>query len=188
MPNKRNDLRIKYTKLVIKKALFELMLTQPLSRITVTDICNTAEINRGTFYKYYNDPKDLLIQIENHLIVEIQEVLDKTLGTGTYYESLLKALDYTAKSSELCKILFSNNGDPEFIQRILSLAHDKTIGVYQASAPKASKEKLELLYIFISNGIIGIMKNWINSDMAESPEELAELLSKLITQCISISA
>ena len=83
MNEKKPDRRIRYTKMVIKQALFKLMKDNPINKITVTEICESAEINRGTFYTYYTDPYDLMAQIENELYSEINRVLEESLAIGT---------------------------------------------------------------------------------------------------------
>ena len=42
-----------------------------LDAVTVTDICNAADVNRGTFYKYYRDVCDLFEKTEDDFIEEI---------------------------------------------------------------------------------------------------------------------
>ena len=54
------DRRIRYTKMFLKDSLLELLQKKPLSRITVTELCQMAEINRSTYYVYYKDPLDQL--------------------------------------------------------------------------------------------------------------------------------
>lgn len=184
MEGKKADRRIRYTKMVIKQALLDLMGKRPVSKITVTEICELADINRGTFYTYYTDPNDLLMKIEDELFMEIKSVLEKALVVGTNYEFLIELLEYTAQNISLCKIVFSANGDKDFIKRILNLAHDKSILQYHTFAPEVSIDKLELLFIFVSNGIIGIVQDWIENDMKQSPKEIAEFISKLINKCI----
>ena len=61
------DRRTKYTKMGLQNSLFELLKQKSIDKITVTDICHLADINRGTFYYYYTDVIDLLNQIENEL-------------------------------------------------------------------------------------------------------------------------
>lgn len=46
--------------MMIRESFIQLLKEQPVSKITVTKICEMAEINRATFYKYYNDAFDLL--------------------------------------------------------------------------------------------------------------------------------
>ena len=44
------DRRTRYTRQTIRDTLLELMAHKPFPRITVTEVCKLAEINRGTFY------------------------------------------------------------------------------------------------------------------------------------------
>ena len=56
----KTDARVRYTKMVIKQCFFRLIRQKSISKITVKEICEFAQINRSTFYKYYADPYDLL--------------------------------------------------------------------------------------------------------------------------------
>lgn len=50
MPGIKGNRRTLYTKKIIKESLIELLQTNDIHQITVTNICNKADINRGTFY------------------------------------------------------------------------------------------------------------------------------------------
>ena len=43
-----------------RKALLKLMQSKNFSEITVSELCKTAELSRGTFYRYYTNTNDLL--------------------------------------------------------------------------------------------------------------------------------
>ena len=62
------DARIRYTKMVIQESFAALLKERPINRITVKEICEGAEINRATFYKYYADAYDLLDKIEEQVL------------------------------------------------------------------------------------------------------------------------
>ena len=79
------DRRTKYTKSVIRQALFDLLKEKPLNKITVTDICKMADINRSTFYSYYEDVYALLTQIKNELIENIVQHLQMITGLTISY-------------------------------------------------------------------------------------------------------
>ncbi len=179
MEDKKSDRRTKYTKMVIKQALLDLMAEYTLNKITVTDICKQAEINRGTFYSYYNDPFDLLNQIEDEFFVDIKAVLEKSQVLDDDYAFLVKILEYIAKNSALCRVILGLNGDKLFVQKLVNLAHDKSISEYQALASGATKDDLELIFTFISDGIVGVIQHWLQNDLKQSPEELAELIRKM---------
>ena len=52
---KKEDGRVRYTKMRIRSAFYELLQKTEYEKITVTSICDLAEINRATFYKHYLD-------------------------------------------------------------------------------------------------------------------------------------
>ena len=52
-------MRRQTTKELIVGTFFELALTKPVSSITVSEICRTADISRPTFYKYFVDKDEL---------------------------------------------------------------------------------------------------------------------------------
>ena len=57
------DLRIIKTKRSIRNALFQLLSQKPLEQITVRELAQQAEINKGTFYLHYHDIYDLVHQL-----------------------------------------------------------------------------------------------------------------------------
>lgn len=62
------DRRIQKTKDAIIKAFVELMAEKNFEQITINEIADRADVNRGTVYLHYVDKYDLLDQcIETHL-------------------------------------------------------------------------------------------------------------------------
>ena len=66
---KRDDRRARYTKMVIHDAFLELLESEGFDKMSVTDICKRADVNRGTFYLHYEDKYALLDEL-------IDEALD----------------------------------------------------------------------------------------------------------------
>lgn len=73
----KTDARVRYTKMVIKQCFFRLIRQKSISKITVKEICEFAQINRSTFYKYYADPYDLLEKLEEEAILGITQMIDE---------------------------------------------------------------------------------------------------------------
>ena len=65
------DRRVKYTKKIIKETTLSLLKEKDISKITISEICTLADINRATFYRYYLDIYDLLEKIEEEFILEL---------------------------------------------------------------------------------------------------------------------
>ena len=75
----RTDRRTRYTRQAIKEILLEELKTKPYSKITVTEICKKAEMNRGTFYLHYYDIDDVLNDILEDFLSDTSGVLDHIL-------------------------------------------------------------------------------------------------------------
>ncbi|MFD2880770.1 TetR/AcrR family transcriptional regulator [Paenibacillus rhizoplanae] len=63
-----------YKKMVIKESLLKLLTERSINKVTVTDICREANINRNTFYSHYASQFELLSTIENDLYEEIKQL------------------------------------------------------------------------------------------------------------------
>ena len=63
------DRRTRYTLMVIREAFYDLLEKKSFEKITVSDLCKQAQINRGTFYLHYEDKYALLTEL-------IDEALD----------------------------------------------------------------------------------------------------------------
>ena len=53
-----NDHRTRLTKMMIRKAFMDLLKQKPIQSISIRELCETAGINRGTFYTHYADIYD----------------------------------------------------------------------------------------------------------------------------------
>lgn len=64
----KTDARVRYTRMRIREAFLACLAEKPVSKITVKELCDMAEINRATFYKHYADPFDLLDKLEGEAL------------------------------------------------------------------------------------------------------------------------
>ena len=101
MKNPKVDRRIRKTRDTLKRTLAELVREKDLRDITVRDITEKADLNRGTFYLHYKDVYDLMEKMEDDLISEIQEMIDTSRpkpapgksSSKPVFETLLPMLD-----------------------------------------------------------------------------------------------
>lgn len=172
--------RVKYTKMVLRTSLLELMETQPINKITVKEICTLADVNRGTFYAHYSDPYDLLSQIEQELYEAIEQSLERSSTekpTSTLLSDIFAAI---AEQGDLCRILFSEYGDRKFIQEIVYMAHDRSMKEWRVKDGPAWWP--DALYAFSAHGIGGAIENWVKTGMQQSPQEMAALVEMVSNQ------
>ena len=157
------------------------MANKPINQITIIEICELADVNRGTFYKHYTDQYNLLKEIQDELDSEIKAALDKNLSATASSSTIMsEMIRYFASQSALCKVVFSKYGDAEFLKRLMYNAHDKSINEWKTKAKRSGGKELEMFYTFIANGIAAVIQGWIDNDMEETPQEIAVFIEKSI--------
>lgn len=61
------DLRVIKTIEAIKKSFSELICEKPYGRITVRELCERAQINKKTFYNYYETLDALVVEMQDEM-------------------------------------------------------------------------------------------------------------------------
>lgn len=172
------DARSRYTKNIIKESFLSLLNTHPLNKITVKEICELSEINRATFYKYYENAYDLLDKLE-------QEILNKLLSNietspknnlGTIFRIVLNDIK---NNYDEYKVLFAAHGET-FKDRIFAICYGDNMNTINALFPDASNQHKEWLYYFIAEGCNGVLNKWIENKMSDDIEEIVTFCEQLI--------
>jgi AcrR family transcriptional regulator len=175
----KSDRRVRYTRMVLKQALLSLMLERPITRITVTEICERAEVNRATFYAHYADPYDLLARIENELFESIRRSIAGGLSSGSLRRILTDICSFIRENGALCRVIFSEYGDREFLERVLNIARVESVALWRSIVPHAGERELERMYAFFSQGSAAVIRGWVLSGMQDAPEEIAAFLERI---------
>ena len=175
--------RVRLSKQLLKDSLIGLLNEKSIHTISVREICENAQINRTTFYKYYGSQYDLLECIENELLMEIDGCLDPS-DNGNFYIRLEKVLSHAMDNRELCRLLFNNNVDPEFPGKLISLPRVQEM-LSQQLTGGYNEDEVKYISCFIVNGGFGIMRQWIHAANPESPKGIASLIDSIFARLFS---
>ena len=180
MPEKKQDARVRYTKMVIRNSLLELLRTKPIAKITVTEICERAGINRATFYAHYSDPSDLLHALELEVIEDVTRWVKPALtAVGSDLKDVLtRLIEYVGENADICSLLLSDRGDNSFQSKVVSVIEGQFISSW-ASARKISQEEAEYLYTFIALGSVGLIRKWLAEAAKKPASDIAELILRI---------
>ena len=184
-PETKVDRRVLYTKMFLKESLLDLMKEKPIDKITPTELCRRAEINRNTFYKHYYTTRDLLQEIEDEFSAQIVESLGAKLHQNDTLQLLQQICQIVLDKKEFCKILLSANGDPAFMQNVIMLGKGFILQSWEEMGVLLNEEKMEIAFAFIISGSVAIMRTWAAGDMSIPPQEIAELINRLTLSGIS---
>lgn len=172
------DARTKYTKKIIRDCFFNLLKEKPLNRITVKEICEQADINRTTFYRYYEDPFDLMDQIEKELLDSFQSYI-RTFANRDIKSAIEAMFSAIANNREVYQILISENGDRQYIHRMVTDSYHIFRKNWEKQYPKLTENQCRWLYYYIAQGCVTITIDWLNSGMKESPAEMASFIAEI---------
>lgn len=173
------DHRIRVTKMLIRRALTDLLRQKPIQSISIKELCETAGINRGTFYAHYTDIYDLRKQIEDDMLSDFLEALKPMLS---YAEKDLTPLKITTgifqclkENADVCAMTVGPYGDKEFATRLINLGRENYVEIYQRYFSSATPKQLEYYYSFVCSGCIGLLEKWLAEGMTSSAEEIAAI-------------
>lgn len=182
MKTEKTDQRVKITKMLLKKSLVELLREQPISKVSVKMLCEAADINRSTFYAHYTDQFDLLKQLEQEVIAELTKHIAKdefTKQTAQTLQSMIQILEYIARNADLFMVLLSENVDSSIHREIMSIAQRKIISDIHNNI-KIDARTSQYLQSFAVTGALSTVQKWLQDGMPETPEEMTELISKML--------
>ena len=180
MAEKRENRRVQMTKRLMKEALLELLEERELVNISVTAICEAADVHRSTFYKYYRDPGDLLRDIE-------QDYLDRTPTPSQYpgsweEEQLLEEttafFDDVKQNERAYRILLGENTSSNFAARLIGLLCSE----YDTSVECDDKTATRYARLYIANGTVGMLREWVSAGFPVSSREIAEMMFRFSVQ------
>ncbi len=184
----KEDRRVKYTKKVLKESFIKLLSEKDISRITIKEICDEADINRATFYAHYSDQHDLKHKIEEELF----ENISTYLSAGTSNDGKVSTVDmveqifeYIKENAQLCKLLLSDRGDLDFQKKIMMLVYNKDIDE-QVSRGVISREDAEYIHSFVITGCVGTVQKWLDDDMKKPTRYISELLVRLAARLTAV--
>lgn len=123
---KKPDRRVKRTCDALQQSLLSLMQHQPLEQITVRELCQKADINRGTFYLHYHDVYELYDAVQMGIMDELARTVETHCAQVREDEDpapsiILDIFDYFTQNYQACVVIFQQDRSNVFLRRIRSV-------------------------------------------------------------------
>lgn len=177
---------VRNTKKRLQDGILMLLQNKPINQITVKELTDLVDVNRGTFYFHYTDVYDLLYKTEDRFFNDFNTVLNGTQlkSNDDIYPYLVEIFSFLEKNANMCRIFFSENCDMKFFNNIKSLVNDRCFAFSQSASQNVDSQRAALYNAFVVNGCAGLMQRWLDDDFAETPEEISQILLDIITSGI----
>lgn len=179
---KKQDARVRYTKMMIRSSFIELLREKPVAKISVTELCERAGINRATFYAHYSDPSDLLRSIEDEILSDLSRWLEPAIaaqGDVALSDMLTPIIEYIGENADVCSVLLSSSGDAGFQAKVVDAVEQPFLAGFRRGG---SREVAEYFYTFAADGCVGMLKKWLSGGMTVPPARLAEMMARFTSR------
>ncbi|WP_248928366.1 TetR/AcrR family transcriptional regulator [Paenibacillus hamazuiensis] len=171
------DRRVIRTKEAITKAFLDLFAKKDLEHITINDIADRANVNRGTVYLHYSDKYDLLDKLIDDHLNKLTSLCNPT-GNTPMASELLPVFVYIRDHFQFFSAMLSTTRAAVFRKRLMEFVAVRVEEKLERRSPHAEID-VELNAEFMASAFVGIVEWWIRRQMPHPPEYVAEQLRKL---------
>ena len=183
MVKQSQDRRARRSRRMLKESLLELMKRKRFSEISVRDVTDGADMNRGTFYLHYTDTADLLLSLEADLFQELQALIDdhiqESMDDRTLRPVLEPILDCAADRREVWEVLLSDSASTGFLQGLQALIRRNGAPLVEAWFHPQDSSLTDYLLTFLAWGFAGLLREWFQQEMRLPREELIRAAVRL---------
>ena len=175
------DRRVRKTRSQLRRCLSILLETKKIQNITVKELSQMADINRGTFYLHYKDVYDLLEHIQKDLLKDFESILTTIAPDTDNLVPFIEALFvFIYNNRDMSKIFLHDDLDANFSAEPREKLRICVFNKYKAFIKQKNMPYFELYYDFILSGCLGLLVRWVDSEFDMTPSELAILTNSFI--------
>lgn len=153
------DRRTLYTINTIKDSFLKLIQKMPFSKITVTNLCQAADISRSTFYLHFESINDVLNAVLDDAIMAASPADLATDAMGIDYlkdnESLIPTCQRVGANSKYRQLLLDPDLSEYIVGRIMVHERDRVIPLIQQKTG-LSKKDAETLFLYNLHGSFAV--------------------------------
>lgn len=178
------DRRVIRSREALKQALLELMTLKDFDAISITEIVEHANYNRGTFYSHYDNKEALLEDIITGLIEQLLQSFRAPYENEEVFriEELpahsIKIFEHIHQHASVYILLLKSNAHSHLREKMFDAI--RQISQDELEHPSMEGINTELLSVYSNHALLGLIFYWIENDLSYSPAYIQEQLVKLI--------
>ena len=179
----KENQRVALSRRLLKEALIELLHHKCIHNISIRELCTTAGINRTTFYRHYQTPADVFLELQMEFVSDFQRThpLPGSPDGMRRYSSAL--CGYLYEHRDTARLFLRSHTSADFAVLFARLSQEfftaRTV-LYKGSP--IDEDTRRLICTLFSQGLYAVVRQWILEDVPKSPEEMAELICGFFIQ------
>jgi AcrR family transcriptional regulator len=166
--------------------MIRLLHEKDFKEISVTDIVQQADLNRGTFYRHYQYKEDLLGDILDDVTTDLIHsyrepyLSSETFEISTMTSSAVKLFDHVSRYAYFYTLIIQPGSLSGLQNQICQVLKKLALQDLADTQRSDSKLNLELHASYQAYAILGMIVEWINGGFKYSSEYMAEQLVEFI--------
>ncbi|MCR8658803.1 TetR/AcrR family transcriptional regulator [Paenibacillus endoradicis] len=192
------DRRQVKTKQQLLQALLTCIEQKGLDHVTVTDIANAADLNRGTFYLHYQDVRHMVQQIMNEKINLLSDLISQVdpyehsqyAEQDLPYPKIVVILEELIAERQFYTTILGPKGDPSYILHIKKILTDVLYNKFELHVPGTTSAPVPRHYLlaYMTSAALGMILYWLENDLPETPSEIGEIIMNIANHGLIVSA
>ena len=157
----------------------------------MNDLCDRADLNRGTFYNHFRDKENLLAVLEDEVMADIAALQERMQRisladmlayrvAGTPLPLLVDLFDYLREQSDFLHAVLGPGGDARFAPRLREAVCENLVQNILHEKYRTNPTAFVDYYVaFYASAYLGIIMRWIERGTLESSEDMARIAMRL---------
>ena len=164
----------------IEQILLDLMQEKRFEEISVTEICERANMPRKSFYRYFEGKDGAMQSLLYHTLLEFDSI--RLMDSGRKLSQEFEEFFNFWKGKKSFLDAFNKSG---FIGLLIESTGGyamRSFGDVERYISTSGRDDKLITYQFVVCGIMTMMINWYRTDFAEPVQSLAKTATKIVTK------
>lgn len=189
----KNESKYHNSSIKMNNALINLLDKKDFEDITVKEICQTASVNRSTFYLHYENTYDLLKETLENLYKDFFSRYDSNLSMDRINNKsnddlflitpkyLKPYLSFVYDNKKIFKLMYFKN-EVFNGRNMYDIWLDKIFKPILSKFNVKNEEEQSYIMLFHLQGLIGLIMEWVKNDCKMPIDDLINVIQKCIKE------
>ncbi len=181
--SKRKNRQTSRSKRLLQEALQELLQEKPYHKIIISEITERADLARSTFYTHYETKDDLLKGFVDRILDKFfDELRARDMSTPNPERDLeinINIFREFQKNAAVIQSLGDLDIDCLLIDRYKAYWTERIDELAASGKIKMTPNLANYIKTFLAYSFVGIIQQWMEEDLKQSPESMGNLLYTL---------
>ncbi|MBQ3489063.1 MAG: TetR/AcrR family transcriptional regulator [Clostridia bacterium] len=184
----KTDIRVIKTKKAIRNATLHLLSQKNIEDISITELANTAQINRKTFYNYYQNMYQVVDEIENETVEKFVSAIQSTDWYNgnelDFYKVFFCITESVRDNMEFFRYLLNISKTSEIIVKVETTLKEKAKNYFKQYLDM-DDTLLTLSMDYVVSGMFSVFRRWLQTGQKMTVSEVTKHVGIMSLGCVN---